>query len=121
MNIHNPTQSYFHPMANTRLKQQQRKQKTCSFSGDKVLWISIGKMLLVLCPMILAVNFWLASSFNSLEVSVQAVENVRHELMDKQINLRAQRAQLFSPQQVQMIAAEKYSLHVPGKEQVKFF
>jgi len=89
--------------------------------GDRELWLSVGKILLVLCPMVLAVNLWLASSFNNLEASVQAVESVRHELMDNQINLRAKRAQLFSPERVQMIAAEKLSLHVPGKEQVKFF
>lgn len=121
MNFHNPAQSYFRPMVNTRFRQQLRKQKVFFLPGDKELWLSVGKILLVLCPLVLAVNLWLASSFNNLEASVQAVESVRHELMDNQINLRAKRAQLFSPERVQMIAAEKLSLHVPGKEQVKFF
>jgi hypothetical protein len=121
MNFHNPAQSYFRPLANTHFKNQLQKQKALSWPGDKELWFSVGKMLLILCPIILVVNLWLASSFKNLEVSVQAVENVRHELMDNQINLRAKRAQLFSPERVQMIAAEKLSLHVPGKEQVKFF
>lgn len=121
MNIQNPSQSYFRPMANMRFKQQLRKQKALSLPVERELWLSIGKTLLVLCPMVLVVNFWLASSFKNLEVSVQAVENVRHDLMDEQIKLRAQRAQLFSPDQVQPIAAEKLSLLVPGKEQVKYF
>jgi hypothetical protein len=118
MNMHNPAQPYFRPM---RFRQQVRKQKAFSLPGEKELWISIGKMLLVLCPMVLAVNLWLASSFNNLEASVLAVENVRNELMDSQIHLRAKRAQLFSPERVQALAAEKLSLHVPGKEQVKSF
>jgi uncharacterized protein (DUF58 family) len=121
MNVHNPAQSFFRPMVNTRFRQQFRRQKTLSWSGNRLLWLSIGKILLVLFPLVLVVNFWLAASFRNLEVSVQAVENARHELMDKQIRLRAQRAQLFSPEQIQLIAAEKFALHIPEKEQVKLF
>jgi hypothetical protein len=121
MNYHNPAQSYFRPMSNMRFQQQLHKQKAFSWQGDRDLWVSVGKILLFLCPMVLAVNFWLASSFKNLEGSVQEVESVRHELMDKQIKLRAQRAQLFSPDRVQPLAAERLSLHVPGKEQVRYF
>jgi hypothetical protein len=121
MTVHNPAQSYFRPMVNTQFRQQVQKQKGLSWPGDRELWLSVGKILFVLCPIVLAVNFWLSSSFKNLEISVEEVETVRHELMDKQIKLRAQRAQLFSPDQVQLIAAEKLSLHVPGKEQVKYF
>jgi hypothetical protein len=121
MNVHNTAQTFFRPMMNTRFRQQFRNQKALSWSGNRMLWLSVGKILLILFPMVLVVNFWLASSFKNLEVSVQAVENARHELMDKQIKLRAQRAHLFSPEQVRLIAAEKYALHVPEKEQVKLF
>ena len=119
MNVHNPAQSFFRPIVNTRFRQQLRRQKTLTM--DKVLWLSVGKLLLVLCPLVLVANLWLASSFRNLDTSVKEVEGVRHELMDKQIRLRAQRAQLFSPEQIHMIAAEKFSLHVPEKEQVKIF
>ena len=121
MNFHNPAQSFFRPMVNARFRQQVRKRNVLSWPGDRMLWLSVGKILLVLCPMVLVVNFWLASSFNNLDVSVKAVESARHELMDKQIRLRAQRAQLFSPEQIHLIAAEKFSLHVPEKDQVKLF
>ena len=121
MNFHNPAQSFFRPMVNTRFRQQFRKQKSLSWSGNRLLWLSIGKILLVLFPLVLVVNFWLAASFRNLEVSAQAVENARHELMDKQIKLRAQRAQLFSPEQIRLIAAEKFALHIPEKDQVKLF
>ena len=119
MNIHNPAQSFFRPMVNTRFRQQLRRQKTLTV--DKVLWLSVGKILLVLCPLVLVVNLWLASSFHNLDASVKEVESARHELMDKQIRLRAQKAQLFSPEQIQMIAAERFSLQVPEKDQVKIF
>ena len=119
MNFHNPAQSFLRPMVNTRFKQQFCRQKTLTV--DKVLWLSVGKILLVLCPLVLVVNLWLASSFHNLDASVKEVQSAQHELMDKQIKLRAQRAQLFSPEQIQMIAAEKFSLRVPEKEQIKLF
>ncbi len=119
MNVHNPAQSFLRPMVNTRFKQQFCRQKTLTV--DKVLWLSVGKVLVVLCPLVLVMNLWLASSLRNLDVSVKEVENLRLELMDKQIKLRAQRAQLFSPEQIQAIAAQKFSLHVPEKDQVKLF
>ncbi len=75
-------------------------------------------MLLVFGPIVLVGHFWLASLFNNLEKSVHAAENVRHELVDSQICLRAKRDQMFSPEWIQSNAAEKLSLHTPAKEQV---
>jgi len=118
MNYHNSVQPYCRPRANWRLPQQLSEQKVFSLSGERKLWFSVGKMLLVFCPMLLAVNLWLASSFDILEQSVQTVENVCHELMESQSNLRTKREQLFSPERVRIIAAEQLALHVPEKEQV---
>ena len=109
-------------MSHARFRQQTlRRPKTFSWAGDRLLWISIGKILLVLCPLVLVVNLWLASSFSTLDASVKEIENARHELMDKQIKLRAQRAQLYSPEHIRLMAAEKFSLRVPEKDQVKLF
>jgi len=77
-------------------------------------------MLLVFCPILLAVHLWLASSFNTLQKSVQADEIVRYELMENQISLKAKRDQMLLPERVRVIAAEKLALHVPEKEQVTF-
>jgi hypothetical protein len=121
MNFHNPAQSYFRPMAHSRFRRQLRSQNTLSLWGDRAIWLSVGKILLALCPLVLFTNIMLASKYKHLEASVQAVENSRLELMDKQITLRTARAQLYSPEQIQMLAAEKLALHVPGKEQIKVF
>jgi cell division protein FtsL len=118
---HNSAQPYFRSRPNSRFLQQYSKQKVYSLSGDRNLWLAVGKPLLVFCPLFLAMNLWLASCFNNLEQSVQAVENVRHELMDRQINLRAKKDQLSSPERVRKIAEEKLSLYVPEKEQVMLF
>ena len=121
MNFHNPTPTYFRSRANSRFLRELDNQKVFSISTDRKLWLSVGKLLLVLCPIMLSINLWLASSLNNLEKSVQVVENVRHELIDCQINLRAKRDQLLSPERVRILAAQKLALHVPGKEQVNVF
>jgi len=121
MNIHNSAQVFYRPIPNARFRQQIRRQKAFSWAGDRMLWLSIGKMLLVLCPLVLLANLWLAASFNTLDAYVKQVEQAREELMDKQIKLRVQRAQLYSPEHVQLMAAEKFSLRIPDKDQVKLF
>ena len=121
MNFHYPAQPCCRPRVNSRFLQQLDNQQVTSRSVDRKLWLSVGKVLLVLCPMVLAVNLWLASSFKNLEQSVQALENVSHQLMENHISLRAQRDQVFSPERVRIIAAEKLSLYAPEKEQMKFF
>jgi len=121
MNFHNPAQYYSRPMVNTRFRQQLRRQRVFTWSADKVLFVSIGKVLLVLLPLVLALNLLFAVWSNHLAASVVKVDDVHQVLMDKQIKLRAEKAQLYSPEQVQLLAAEKFSLHVPGKEQIKYF
>ena len=69
----------------------------------------------------LAVHLWLAHMYENLERSVWAAENVRHELIDRQINLGAKKIQLSSEEHVRTIAAEKLSLYVPGKDQIQVF
>ncbi len=121
MNFHNPAQPYFRTGADSRIHKQLGKQKVFSLSGDRKLWLLVVKMLLVICPMLLAVNLWLVSSTNNLEQSVQAVLKVRHELIESRMKLKAKSAHLFSPERVRIIAEEQLSLHVPEKEQVMFF
>lgn len=81
----------------------------------------MGKLLIVLFPMVLAVHLWLAHCHENLEKSVRAAENVRHEFIDRQINLGAKKTQLSSLEHVRTVAAEKLSLYVPGKDQVQVF
>lgn len=118
MNSHHPTQTYFRESANSRFGQQLYQQNVL---GYRKLWPALSNMLLVLCSILLAINLWLTHSIANLEQAVQTVENVRHELTDIQISLRASREQLYSPEHVLMLASQKLSLDVPDKEQVKVF
>lgn len=120
MNFHTPAQPCFRARANSPFLQELERQKVFSLSADRKLGLALGKMLLVLCPIWLAVNLWLGSCCNTLEQSMQAVDDRRHQLVERQISLSAERSQLFSPERVQVIAAKKLSLYVPEKEQVNF-
>jgi hypothetical protein len=120
MNLHNPAQPYFRPRANVHFFQQLSTQKASSLWGDRKFLLFLGKMLLVFCPMLLAVHLCLAASFNNFQQSIQVGENIRHELLENQSNLRVKRDQMLIPERVRLMAAEKLALHVPEKEQVTF-
>jgi hypothetical protein len=119
MNIHNPAQPYYRARAHSNLFRQLSGRQDISRSGDRKVWRAVGKMLLVFSPLVLAINLGLASCSHTLEQSVQAVSNVRHERVERQISLRAKKEQLSSPERVRIIAAQKLSLYVPDQEQVK--
>lgn len=63
----------------------------------------------------------LASSFHKTQQSVQTLSAVREGLMASQKALKVKRDGLLSPDRVLLVAAEKYALHVPVKEQVSVF
>jgi len=98
-----------------------RRQRVFTWSADKVLFAAVGKILLVLVPVVLAMNLLFAVWSSHLTSSLETSAETHHVLMNKQIKLRALRAHLYSPEQVRLLAAEKFSLQVPGKEQIKYF
>ena len=119
MNYHHSTQTYFRQRSTPVFQQQLYQQRVSSLPGDKKVWLAVRKVLLVLCPLFLALHLLLAGVFNDFQQSVQAVENIRHNLLEKKANLRVKRDQLFSPEHVRILAVEKLSLDVPEKEQIK--
>lgn len=100
---------------------RQWRQKILVTFGPKVLWTAVGKMLLLFCPLLLLVNFWLSSSADRLTGEFEAAKEVRFVLMDEHIKLRAERARLYSPGYLNERAASQLALYVPGKEQVTRF
>ena len=78
-------------------------------------------MLFILCAILLMVNLLLSHIVADLEQALQTGENVRHELTETQISLRATRDQMYSPDHMLMLASQKLSLQIPDKEQVKVY
>ncbi len=61
---------------------------------------------------------YVSSAAGRINESIIVADNYHHELMDRNIELRAMKAQLRNPEQLQELVAEKLSLYVHTKGQV---
>jgi hypothetical protein len=100
---------------------QQLRRKAFGLIGPKVLWIAVGKVLLLFIPLLFLVHFWLSSSAERNAVTILVAEEGRSVLMDENIKLRAKRARLYSPEYLNTMAANQLALYVPEKGQVTRF
>jgi len=121
MNFHTTSQAYMRPVIQVGLGQRSLCQRKGSFPVGIAFWRSVGKILLVLLPFVLAINMYVTSSVGKVGESIIAADNKRHELMDKNIELRSKKAWLRVDEQFQQLAAEKLSLYVHRKGQVGIF
>ena len=120
MFINQSVQTYNRPMMPSSMRRQLRQQ-ILGLLGPKVLWVAVGKVLLLFCPLLLLVNFWLSSSAERMATAIQVAEDGRYLLVTENITLRAERALLNSPGYLNQRAASQFALYVPGKGQVTRF
>lgn len=120
MNYHNTQEVFLRPLINIGVKQHLRARDPRELLGGPVMK-AVGKVTLVVLPLILALNMVLASAVRDTERSQTAVDDRRHELMDKNIELLAQRARLLAPDNIQQLAGEKMALFAASDEQVVRF
>lgn len=117
MIFQNSTQAYPKSMANVRVRQQVRRQKVVEFPGGILLWKAMGKVSAALVLVVFALQLVLGSMAGSNVSLLKEAELERHTLVDANIMLRAQKAQLLSEAQIELAAKEKLALVVPGKGQ----
>jgi len=121
MNYNNSTEAYMRTVAKLGRRQSLRVWDYLDLPGWLQLWKPVGKILLVIFPLVLIINILVAGAVSNVEQSIVAVGNHRHELMDKNIELLAQRAYLYSPTSIEQLAGEKLDLHKSTKDQVGVF
>lgn len=121
MNFHNTSQPYMRPVIQIGVGQHSMPRKRRGFPTSMVFWRPVGKILLTLLLLVLAINLYITYSLSKVSEATIAADNKRHELMDKNIELRATKARLRAEEQLQQLAAEKLSLHVHTKGQVGIF
>jgi len=121
MNFHSTSQPYMQPVVQIGVGQRSLPRRKGSFPVSLVFWRPVGKILLLLLSLVLAINMYVTSSVSKVNESIATAANRRHELMDKNIELRALKAQLRGDKQIQQLAAEKLSLFVHTKGQVGKF
>lgn len=121
MNYNNSTESYIRSVAKTGIRQHVRPQDPFDLSGWVALWKPVGKVLLMIFPLVLGINMFIASNVANIDRSIVNLDNKRHDLMDKNIELLAHKARLWSPVNMQQLAGEKLALHRDSGEQVGRF
>ncbi len=121
MNYNNPTESYMRSVAKVGLRQYFRPRDLLDLSSWLVLWKPTGKVLLIIFPLVVVVNMFLASVVSTIDRSIVNVDNQRHELMDRNMQLLASKARLWSPASMQQLAGEKLALHIASGDQVGRF
>ncbi len=121
MNYNNSTEMYMRSAVKINIGQHARSGELFDLSSWLVLWKPVGKILLLILPVILGINIFVGSVVNDSDSSITLVENQRHELMDKNIELLARKARLWSPVNMELLAGEKLALHSGSKDQVGRF
>lgn len=120
MIFHNTTQaSYLRTFSNIGVRQQLQARGRFGLPGGLVLWKAVGKFMVMMLPVVLMVNMLLSSMAGDVEHSIKAADDRRHELMDKNIGLLAQRAGLYAPDRVSQMAADKLSLYAASPGQIE--
>jgi hypothetical protein len=85
------------------------------------LWKPTGKILLMIFPLVLVINMFIASAVVNTDRTIAGIDNQRHELMDKNIELLAGKATLWAPGNIQKLAGEKLGLYAGAGDQVGKF
>lgn len=122
MNYNNSTDvSYLRSVVKIGIRQHSRSRDLIDLASWLVLWKPVGKVLLMIFPLVLVINMFIASAVTNIDQSIVNVDNQRHELMDKNMELLARKASLWSPANMQQLAGEKLALHIDSGDQVGRF
>ncbi len=118
MNYYNTQEAFLRPAINIGIRQHLRERDTRDLLGGPVMK-AVGKVALVLLSTVLAIHMVMASIMGDLDRSITAVDNQRHEHMDKNIELLAKKARLLAPDNIQQLAGEKLALFIAAGDQIE--
>ena len=100
---------------------RRRGTQTLSFPGGKLLWQETSKVLAGAVVFLCMTSFFISASITRVTGGIEKMETTYSELVDSNIVLRAQRARLFSPGEVEVLAGNQLSIHPPGDGQYHRF
>jgi hypothetical protein len=121
MNYNNSTQAYMRSIAKIGGRQQVGSRDLFDLSGWLVLWRPVGKILLMIFPVVLVIHMFIASAVTNTDQKITMLDNQRYELMDKNIELLALKAKLWAPENIEKLAGEKLALYADSGDQVGRF
>ncbi len=119
MIIHNSAQSYTRPEVNIGIgvRQQSGRCNVGEFPGGVLLWKAIGRVALAVCATTVVFTLLLGAYSTRLGSRATELETQRHQLMDRNIALRATRAGMLTRRAVEAAAGKALSLYPPGESQ----
>ena len=117
MIAHNSAQTYTQPVADYGVRQNIARHSQVEAASDTRMYKAAGKIALAVFAVTIAVNGLFGLYKGHLETASAVVDQQRHELMDQNIMLRAQRAMMLTPAAVEVAAGKSLSLYQPGEGQ----
>ena len=114
-------QAYFRSASHVGMRQHLSRRGVFDLPGGIALWRSVGKILLVLLPLVLTAQFILSSMVSSAERAVRVADDTQYNFTITNSLLKAERSRLVTPDQVRAIAGESFALHTPEKGQVRVY
>jgi hypothetical protein len=112
---------YGRPAAKFSVRQLLPGRELLDWSRNKVLVLAVGKVLLLVVGLTMVLQFGIASLITRLDGDITTLKDQRHQLVDDNIMLRAQRAIVYSPENIQRMAAEQLGLRQQKEGQVAHY
>jgi hypothetical protein len=100
------------------IRQQLSRRGSLELPGGSALWKAVGKILLVLLPLVFGCQIVLNSLSTGMEEDISEIDNQYYNLMITNSLLKAERTGLLTPEKVESLAGRKIALQKPEKGQV---
>lgn len=121
MLMHNSAQSYARPITNGPLRQQLARRHNFELPGGVALWKQASKFGGVVVLVVCCCQLILGGIGRGIHETQELTRVHQGELENSFISLRAERATLMMPANIEKLAAAKLSLQSPVNGQVSSF
>ncbi|HIP82897.1 MAG TPA: hypothetical protein EYH19_04900 [Desulfocapsa sulfexigens] len=98
-----------------------RRRQVWGIPGGKQLWLGASKVLAGVAVFLFMASFFINGSITRVSGEIEQMEAIHSQLVEDNILLRAQKAKLFSPETVGVLAGNQLSLHLPESGQYHKF
>lgn len=100
------------------IRPQLSRRGSLELPGGIALWKAVGKMLLVLLPLVFGCQLVLRFLSTGMEEDISRIDDQYYNLMITNSLLKAERGGLLNPEKVESLASKKIALQKPEKGQV---
>lgn len=119
MSIQSSANNYFRTAAQIGIQQKVESRRAFDLPGGIALWKAVAKVMLWSMPFVLGLNLFCSAMIQSQAGQIAEMKQALAAVESSNIKLRTQKAQLASPDNVMVAAAEKLSLYKPVAGQIQ--